>query len=328
MNFDSEERSTIIIYIAFFVVIIGSVAFAGRFVLFRPWTARTHTGAVTLQNSIYLFGGRHRTGKPLKDILRADLKDNSLRSAGTLPEPLMMVSGTSDGSFIYLAGGYNGKTYSKTVYRYDPGSETCSPFAEFPQPLAFGDLCSNGKYLYYTGGWGGGEIRREILKIDTRNGEVTIAALLPEPLQYASTFVSGDVLYIIGGEDANGMVRSEVYTYNTENGYVSNLTEMPEPICRSSVAADERGAFLTGGWSKGLSKAIQYLRPENRGGLTALTVGWLPEPAADLASAVYNGNLYIVGGSDPKTKRQILILRYDPKSGQTENVLLKSFAWW
>lgn len=328
MKFDAESRTTIAIYISFLVVIIAAVAFAGRFVLFRPWTARTHTCAVELRGKIYIFGGRHRTGKPLQDILCADFEENTLKHAGNLPEPLMSVTATSDGTFIYFTGGYNGKTYNSTVYRYDPKTETCTPFAELPGPTVYGSLVAGNGALYHTGGWGGGEVRREIYRIDLKTGEITTAALLPVPLQYVTTFVSGMVLYIIGGEDDTGSVRSEVYALNLATGSLTEAGSLPAPLCRSAVAVVENDAYLVGGWSRGITDAVQFLCPQCRGDVVVLPAGYLPEPAADLAAASSGGRVYIFGGTEPKTRRQIRILSYNPDSGTTEDVLMRSFAWW
>lgn len=328
MKFDSQARGTIAVYISFLVVIIAAVAFAGRFVLFRPWTVRTHTCAVEYRDTVYLFGGRHRTGKPLFDILHADFSAETLKRAGDMPEALMSPAAASDGIYIYYAGGYAGKTYSDRVYRYDPGSETSTVFARLPYPAVYGAAVIGDGGLYYIGGWGGKAVRREILRVDLKNGDVTTAAMLPVPLQYTAGCIIDSSLYIIGGEDADGTVRSEVYALNLETGNINLAGNLPAPLCRSAAAAVNRGIYLAGGWSGGISDTIYYVRPGGRGKLSIIPAGRLPEPAADLAAAACDGNVYIFGGTDTRTKRQINIVRYDPASGEAGSVLLRSFAWW
>ncbi|MBN2050144.1 MAG: hypothetical protein JW760_06840 [Spirochaetales bacterium] len=328
MKFDTESRNTIAFYIAFLIIILAAVAFAGRFVLFRPWTSRTHSAAAVFNDRIYLFGGQHRSGSPLKDILVIHPEEGTLKRAGKLPEALMFPAAAALGQYIYIAGGYKSRDYSSALYRYNPVKEECVFFTELPYPAAFGCLVPYKDRLYYLGGWDGKELRRDILVINPSDGRVTAAGLLPVPLQYANAAAFGDGIYIFGGEDNEGISRLEVYRFAPETESVSLAGSLKMPLQRAAAATMGDFLYLGGGWSTGITDRIVCLHFLERGEFSVITAGKLPEAAADLTAAALDGRVFFFGGTDPTMKRQIRVVRYDPSSGMTEDLLLRSFAWW
>lgn len=120
-------------------------------------TAVASASAAALFGEIYVVGGRLPDGQPTNIVEAYSPTQNAWRPITSLPQPVSGGVALSDGSFLYLFGGWNGTDYLDTVYLYDPAEDSWRPLASLSQPrsLATGQFLTG--QLYVVGGFNGEE---------------------------------------------------------------------------------------------------------------------------------------------------------------------------
>jgi hypothetical protein len=85
--------------------------------------------------------------------------------------------------------------------------------------------------------------------------------------------------------------------------------------------------YAIGGWNRRALDEIIVVDPSPQE-IVAQVFGHLPKSFADLAVAVVNDKLYLIGGAGEKFQQQIAILEIDPATGRTRSLKMRSFLWW
>ena len=115
----------VIIYLSILIIIVVLILISARHILFKPWTARHWADPVTIGETAYLFGGvNDRNAREQKDFLENDVlminfEENTLKRAGELPSRRYSVSSARLNGTIYIAGGYDLKSYLDEILVYD-----------------------------------------------------------------------------------------------------------------------------------------------------------------------------------------------------------------
>ena len=147
-----------------------------------------------------------------------------------------------------------------------------------------------------------GEYRIRSLKILEGGGAPPPAwsdiASLPTGVSRPAAAVAGDRLYVIGGESTGGVRLGKVQRYTPgSDTWTDALATMPTPV--SNMCAGEINGVIAvpGGWTGAAGIAdLQVYNPSNN---TWAVYGSDPLPVNRYAAAcaVYNGKLYVFGGS-------------------------------
>lgn len=118
-------------------------------------TAVTEITGAELFGEIYVPGGKLADGQPTNVVEVYSPANDSWRVATPLPTAVSGGLVLSDGSFIYLFGGWDGQNYLDTVYRFDAAANSWQILPDMPTARAFvtGGLVK-GK-LYVVGGYDG-----------------------------------------------------------------------------------------------------------------------------------------------------------------------------
>jgi DNA-binding CsgD family transcriptional regulator len=118
-------------------------------------TAVTNITGAELFGEIYIPGGQLANGQPTKVVEVYSPANNSWRVATPLPRAVSGGLVLSDGSFIYLFGGWDGQNYLANAYRFDPAANNWQILPDMPTARAYvtGGVVK-GK-LYVVGGYDG-----------------------------------------------------------------------------------------------------------------------------------------------------------------------------
>lgn len=118
-------------------------------------TAVTQATGAELFGEIYIAGGTLANGQPTNVVEVYSPASDSWRNATPLPTAVSGGLVLSDGSFLYLFGGWDGQSYLANAYRFDPAGGSWQILPTMPTARAFmaGGVVK-GK-LYLVGGYDG-----------------------------------------------------------------------------------------------------------------------------------------------------------------------------
>ncbi|MFZ1400922.1 MAG: kelch repeat-containing protein, partial [Candidatus Promineifilaceae bacterium] len=120
----------------------------------KPTAVTDITGA-ELFGEIYVPGGRMGDGQPTKIVEVYSPANDSWRVTTPLPTAVSGGLVLSDGSFIYLFGGWDGQNYLADAYRFDPANNSWQILPNMPTARAFAAGGVVKGKLYVVGGYDG-----------------------------------------------------------------------------------------------------------------------------------------------------------------------------
>lgn len=200
---------------------------------------------VTIDGKVYVFGGYSVTDPSWQANSQLNVYDpskNTWTALASVPQRLSEAAVATDGVDLYVAGGYitnaNGQqTFGTTnVWKYDPASNTWSPFVSLPEPRAVGAMVYLDGTLQY---FGGSNLSRVdctdhwILNLNSTDPQWTASTPLPVAVNRLGGVVLNGDIYAVGGQsgyDNNGVPTSAVYMWNPqEPNSWTEVASMPEP---------------------------------------------------------------------------------------------------
>lgn len=175
-------------------------------------TAVSDATAVALFGIIYVPGGRQADGQPTSLVEAYSPTNNSWHTVQSLPHPIAGGLALSDGSLLYLIGGWDGREYLNSTYVYDPVADGWQPLPPMSQARAR---------------LAGGVVKGQLFAVGGENGQTELAVCeyfdpaaaawnsCPDMLSPRAGAGGASVvnkLYIIGGMSAGQVVLfSEVF---------------------------------------------------------------------------------------------------------------------
>lgn len=220
---------------------------------------------------------------------------------------------TTDGTYIYWAGGYTADATgtrqifgTKEVWRYDPAADSYSRLPDLPLIRAAGQLAYIDGKLHYFGGTNLARTAEvgEHWALDLSNPAAGWAprAPLPNPRHHMGAAVLDGKIYAVGGQhghDAQLTTQNDVHAYDPITDVWTQRADLPKSIGHISsgtFAMDGRVVVLGGETANGAYIADTYAYDPDANQWTALTP--LPSPrhsgvADDIAGVMY----YTTGGS-------------------------------
>jgi len=321
-----RNRNTLISYLSAIIVLVAAVAWSGRSVLFQPWTARDWISGAAAGDRLYLFGGRDSGGNGYAEIYRVDPQSRRLRRSGALPSPRYGMAVASTDRGILILGGWDGTAVSDDILRFDPASSRVTLIGKLPAPRAFCSAAAIGGLVYCAGGWSGSSLLDDILEVDPSTGATRIIGRLPSPREHVAAAASGGMLYVIGGADARDYL-DEVLEISPRDGTVLRKAHLPSGRTRAGALALASGVVVIGGWTgRELYQAL--LIDPRRTELAVRELPALPRGFSNMATAAIGSEVYIAGGVDERLHRQIGLWSWNPETGESRSVTLRSFLGW
>lgn len=218
-------------------------------------TAVADASAAVLFGEIYVPGGRMADGQPTNVVEAYSPANNAWRPIAALPQPIAGGLALSDGSFLYLFGGWNGERYLDTSYVYDPGTDSWRPLTSMPLSLAFAAGGALTGKLFVAGGYDGQSELQTCLSYESSAEEWATCPDMLLPRGGAAAAVLVNKLYVIGGGllDGNRVAFSEFYDVNSSTWQVVNTPMLAEDPTWANlgVASVEVRIYALGGRRNG-----------------------------------------------------------------------------
>lgn len=172
--------------------------------------------AVTIGRTAYVVGG-YDGAVPLNAIT-AWRPGGRARVVARLPRALRYAAVGVAGEDLLVAGGTDGKTSQRAIYRVDPRSGAVRTIGRLPVAISHFAGAVVGASFYLVGGRTRGDEtqpRRAILAVNTRTGRVRKAGRLPVALSDVGVGLRGSTLIVAGGRDASGAAADELLRVTT-----------------------------------------------------------------------------------------------------------------
>lgn len=213
-------------------------------------TAVADASAAVLFGEIYVPGGRTADGTPTDVVEVYSPANDAWRAVTAIPQPIAGGLAISDGSYLYLFGGWDARGYLDTNFVYDVGADSWRPLKAMPQPAAFAAGRAVTGQLYVVGGRNNDSVLSACNRFDTSTLTWSSCPdmLLPRAGAGAATVLNK--LYVIGGtSDTDDILFSEVFDPNTQTWQVVNTPELSESSAWSDLGVTnvEVRIFAIGG---------------------------------------------------------------------------------
>lgn len=191
-------------------------------------TAVADATAAVLFGEIYVPGGRLTNGQPTDIVEAYSPTNDAWRSVTALPQPVSGGLALSDGSFLYLFGGWDGERYLDTTYVYDVAADSWRPLTPMAQARAFAAGSTVTGRLYVVGGYDGQQELTLCQYLDVTTSQWADCPDMLLPRAGAGAAAVLNKLYVIGGGlgDDSEITFSEVYDPNSETWQVVNTPMM------------------------------------------------------------------------------------------------------
>jgi DNA-binding CsgD family transcriptional regulator len=214
-------------------------------------TAVADVTAAVLFGEIYVPGGRLDTGQPTDVVEAYSPANNAWRPAASLPRPIAGGLTLSDGSFLYLFGGFDGENYLDSAFLYDASSDSWRLLPPLPEAKAFAAGGFVTGQLYVVGGFNGEEALASCHAFDVTTNRWETCPEMLAARDRAGAAVLFNKLYVIGGtQEGGGNGRfSEFYDPTVAAWQVVNTPMLEEePAWQGmGVANVETRIFVLGG---------------------------------------------------------------------------------
>jgi DNA-binding CsgD family transcriptional regulator len=214
-------------------------------------TAVSDVTAAVLFGEIYVPGGRLADGRPTDIVEAYSPTNDGWRTVAALPQPVSGGLALSDGSFLYLLGGWDGEQYLDVNYVYDVGADSWRPLSPLPHARAFAAGSAVTGSIYVVGGYDGVEELSLCHFLDVGTGEWNVCPDMLLPRAGAGAAVVLNKLYVIGGglDSRSEVAFSEVFDPNGATWQVVNTPILAETSSWShlGVANVEVRIYAMGG---------------------------------------------------------------------------------
>ena len=214
--------------------------------------AVSNVSAVAIDGKVFVPGGLVADGR-LTDALEIyDVAKDAWREGPRLPVALCAYALASDGQRIYLAGGWDGRSYSDRVFVLDSSGEAWEPLQKLPSPRGHSAAVVNGGRLYIIGGFNGKEVlnRVDVLELGAADKWEPGPALIAARAGLGAVEIGGSI-YVLGG----GWSAPVAFGERLPAGAAAwqRLESPLEGAWRNlGLVSDQSALFAVGGWKDGL----------------------------------------------------------------------------
>lgn len=224
-------------------------------------TAVSEASAAVLFGEIYVPGGRLVDGTPTAIVEAFSPANNAWRPVAPLPAPISGGLALSDGSNLYLFGGWDGQQYLDSGYVYDPASDAWQALPPMAHARAEAAGDAVGDRLFVIGGFDG---QQELAVCEyfvvPENAWAACADMALGRAGAGASAQGNDSLYVIGGGKEGLVPDGELYDVLDDSW---SPVEMPMIADGSSwydlgVVAVETHIYALGGRQDGSIVADNY----------------------------------------------------------------------
>lgn len=158
--------------------------------------------AVVLGGQIYVPGGETADGEIISDVEVYNPQNDQWDSVTPLPLSRSAYSLVSFEGKLFLFGGWDGRTYSNTVFEYDPVQDVWNQRDPMPTARGFAGAAVVGEKIYILGGYDGKRALdvNEIYSPGNKTELWSIGPPLPQGRYGMGVASLADTIYLLGGE--------------------------------------------------------------------------------------------------------------------------------
>jgi len=217
-------------------------------------TAVSDVTAAVLFGEIYVPGGKLESGEVTAVVEAYSPANDAWRPIAALPQPLAGGLALTDGSFLYLFGGWDGNDYLDSVYVYDPAGNSWRPLEPMTQPRAYTAGAFMTGQFFVVGG-----SNDDPLTMCQAYDPVAVTwtdcpdMLLPRVGAGAAALLNK--LYVIGGDlnETDDVTYSELYDPASQKWQVVNTPPLVEESTWSGLGVTnvETRVYVLGGRRNG-----------------------------------------------------------------------------
>ena len=236
-------------------------------------------------------------------------------SVSNLPPALYGTTLSSDGQYLYEAGGGNGE-YShgtRQMSRYDPATSSWQPRRLLPSLSVYASMAyaPNVQKFYYFGGSSNTNVKSDAIPARVTNSTVVYDPLTDQwanaanmPASFGRAYVSiaydAGKIYVPGGSNSGGFSpQNTLWVYDpTSDSWDSSLPPLPMPVMGATSGVIDGHLYVAGG-TLSSTNVLQTLFDYDIRGRTWYTHTSLLQGAAFGAGGVVGGRLWVAGGGTP-----------------------------
>ena len=265
----------------------------------------------TYADDLYVFGG-FRT-EDIKTTARAHRFDSATaqwQELAPVPVPLTHAGITSDGRYMYLAGGFVGDwqgantPVSRKVYRYDAETNTWSQMLQLPQARGAGALVRVGRKLHFFGGLDHNyNDRGSHWTLDLRRPTVwREEPPMPNARNHLGYALMGTKIYAIGGQkvlnEEEGNI-ADVHAFDVVTRQWSRVASLPQPRSHthnSTIVIGGNRLVIVGGATNGtitLTDLQEYDPVNDRW----FFIGNMPGARSAAVAKMIGNHIIVTGGT-------------------------------
>lgn len=215
--------------------------------------AVANIGAVSLGGVVYVPGGYDADGRVLDILEIYDTRTDTWAAGPSLPAPRCAYALAAVQEQVYLFGGWDGRRYTNSVFRYDPLSERWEELSPMPVSLGFQAAAVVDGKVYLIGGYDGAREYAQCYEYDpSLEGSEVSPWTEHTPMSAArggaAATAVGASIYVIGGGWEGFLAYNERYEPRSDTWvrFESPLTGQWRNL---GVAPFETRLYAIGGWS-------------------------------------------------------------------------------
>jgi N-acetylneuraminic acid mutarotase len=224
-------------------------------------TAVSEATAAVLFGEIYVPGGQLVDGTPTAIVEAFSPTNNAWRPVTPLPAPVAGGLALTDGSNLYLFGGWDGQQYLDGGYVYDPASDAWQALPPMAHARADAAGDAVGDRLFVVGGFDG---QQELAVCEyfvvPQKAWSACAGMASGRAGAGASAQGNDSLYVIGGGKEGPLTGGELYDVSTDS-----WSPFEEPMIAEGsswydlgVVAVETHIYALGGRQAGSIVADNY----------------------------------------------------------------------
>ena len=253
------------------------------------------------------------------------------QEAAPLPLPLFESQGAAVGDKLYLFGGFHNEAVQATrsVFAYDPATNTWSPRAEMPAAVTHAGVAVDGTTVWVVGGLAGdynggvNPTAAEVWKYDTVADAWSAGPSLPMAGGAGGVALENRRLHYFGGLGADGQTDTgRHWVLNLDDAASRWRSAAPLPVARNhfGTAVLNGQVYAIGGQhgrdeTTGNLRDVHVYNPANNRWRAAAR---LPAPVSHFhpSTAVADGKILIAGGVTNGRTPLDDVLQYDPATNR------------
>ena len=257
---------------------------------------RTEVAAAAVGGEIAVVGGLTENGLPSPRVDAYSPARDRWRRLPDLPTAVHHALVASDGTRLYVVGGYGGPlgmgSRLRSAFVLERGRWRTLP--RLPEPRAAGGAAVLGGRLYVVGGVGASGLARQAFALDLRTRRWTLISA-PTPREHLAVTAAGGRIYALGGRtrgyDTN-VATFEVWTPGAKHW--RRLPPLPEPRGGTGAAAVAGSIVSVGGEAPSGTIASVYAYDLARGRWRRLPD--VPTPRHGLGVVAIGTRIYALAG--------------------------------